>query len=144
MRLSDLERSVCDAIADGREELVELASALIAFDTTAREVGDPPRQEAALQEHLAAAACAPTGAEIDLFEPDAATLAGAPLVPEGLDFAGRPQLIATLRGAGGGQSLLLQRPHRRRLGRAQGRVDERSVHPRGPRRQAATGAAPAT
>jgi acetylornithine deacetylase len=105
MPLSDLERSVCDAIADGRDELVELASALIAFDTTAREVGDPPRQEAALQAYLAEGLRA-YGAEIDLFEPDAATMAGAPLVPEGLDFAGRPQLIATLRGAGGGQSLL--------------------------------------
>jgi acetylornithine deacetylase len=103
--LSDLERSVCDAIADGRDELVELASALIAFDTTAREVGDPPRQEAALQAYLAEGLRA-YGAEIDLFEPDAATMAGAPLVPEGLDFAGRPQLIATLRGSGGGQSLL--------------------------------------
>ncbi len=105
MPLSDLERSVCDAIADGREELVELASALIAFDTTAREVGDPPRQEAALQAYLAEGLRA-YGAEIELFEPDAATMAGAPLVPEGLDFAGRPQLIATLRGSGGGQSLL--------------------------------------
>jgi acetylornithine deacetylase len=103
--LSDLERSVCDAIADGRDELVELASALIAFDTTAREVGDPPRQEAALQEYLAEGLRA-YGAEIDLFEPDATAMAGAPLVPEGLDFAGRPQLIATLRGAGGGRSLL--------------------------------------
>jgi acetylornithine deacetylase len=103
--LSELERSVCDAIADGQGELVELASALIAFDTTAREVGDPAREEAPLQEHLAARLRA-AGAEIDLFEPDAGELAGAPLVPEGLDFAGRPQLIATLRGAGGGQSLL--------------------------------------
>ncbi len=105
MPLSDLERSVCKAISDGRDELVELASALIAFDTTAREVGDPPRQEAALQEYLAEGLTA-YGAEIDLFEPDATAMAGAPLVPEGLDFAGRPQLIATLRGAGGGQSLL--------------------------------------
>ena len=94
-----------DAIADGRDELVELASALISFDTTAREVGDPPRQEAALQDYLAEGLLA-YGAEIDLFEPDAAAMAGAPLVPEGLDFAGRPQLIATLRGSGGGQSLL--------------------------------------
>ena len=105
MPLSDLERGVCDAIADGRDELVELASALVGFDTTAREVGDPPRQEAALQEYLAEGLLA-YGAEIDLFEPDAAAMAGAPLVPEGLDFAGRPQLIATLRGAGGGRSLL--------------------------------------
>ncbi|HEY1567296.1 MAG TPA: hypothetical protein VGF68_09770, partial [Solirubrobacteraceae bacterium] len=100
MPLSDLERSVCDAIADGRDELVKLAATLIAFDTTARKVGDPAREEAALQEHLAARLRA-AGADIDLFEPDAGQLAGAPLVPEGLDFAGRPQLIATLRGAGG-------------------------------------------
>jgi acetylornithine deacetylase len=103
--LSELERTVCDAIAAGRDELVELASALIAFDTTAREVGDPPRQEAALQRYLAEGLRA-YGAEIDLFEPDAAAMAGAPLVPKGLDFAGRPQLIATLRGAGAGPSLL--------------------------------------
>jgi len=110
MPLSDLERGVCDAIADGQDELVELASALIGFDTTAREVGDSPRQEAALQEYLAEGLRA-YGAEIDLFEPDAAAMAGAPLVPEGLDFTGRPQLIATLRGNGsrppGGRSLLL-------------------------------------
>lgn len=105
MPLSDLERSVCRAIDDGRDELVELASALISFDTTAREVGDPPRQEAALQDYLAEALLA-YGADIDLFEPDAAAMAGAPLVPAGLDFAGRPQLIATLRGSGGGKSLL--------------------------------------
>jgi acetylornithine deacetylase len=103
--LSDLERGVCDAIAEGRDELVELASALIGFDTTARDVGDPPRREAALQEYLAEGLRA-YGAEIDLFEPDAAQMAGAPLVPEGLDFAGRPQLIATLRGSGAGRSLL--------------------------------------
>jgi acetylornithine deacetylase len=103
--LSDLERSVCRAIDDGRDELVELASALVSFDTTAREVGDPPRQEAALQEYLAEGLLA-YGADIDLFEPDAAAMAGAPLVPEGLDFAGRPQLIATLRGSGSGHSLL--------------------------------------
>ena len=105
MALSDVERDLCRAIAAGRNELVELASALIGFDTTAREVGDPPRQEVALQEYLAEGLRA-YGAEIDLFEPDAAAMAGAPLVPEGLDFAGRPQLIATMRGRGGGPSLL--------------------------------------
>jgi acetylornithine deacetylase len=116
--LSEPERRVCDAIADGRDELVELASALIGFDTTARDVGDPPRQETALQVYLAEGLRA-YGAEIDLFEPDAAAMAGAPLVPEGLDFAGRPQLIATLRGSGGGQSLLLN-----------GHIDVVSAEPR--------------
>ena len=122
---------------------MELASALIAFDTTAREVGDPPRQEAALQAYLAEGLRA-YGAEIDLFEPDAATLAGAPLVPEGLDFAGRPQLIATLRGSGGGQQPALQRAHRRRLGRAQGRVDESTRSPPRSATASCSGAAPAT
>jgi acetylornithine deacetylase len=105
MPLSDVERSVREAVASRRQELLELAAALIAFDTTAREVGDPPREEAALQQHLAERLAA-AGAEIDLFEPDADALAGAPLVPDGLDFAGRPQLIATLRGAGSGPRLL--------------------------------------
>ncbi len=68
MRLSEPERSVCEAIAAGRDELVELASALITFDTTARGVGEPPRQEAALQEYLAGWICA-AGAAVDLFEP---------------------------------------------------------------------------
>ncbi|MFL5860671.1 MAG: M20 family metallopeptidase [Solirubrobacteraceae bacterium] len=105
MPLSDLERSLCAAIAGRRDDLVDLARALIAFDTTAREVGDAPREEAGLQGTLADLLHA-AGAEIDLFEPDAAALAGAPLVPERLEFAGRPQLIATLRGAGSGRRLV--------------------------------------
>jgi acetylornithine deacetylase len=105
MALSSLEQRVTDAIAERREDLVRLASALIAFDTTAREVGDPPGQEAALQEHLAQRMAA-AGAAVDLFEPDGQALAGAPLVPPGLDFAGRPQLIATLPGSADGPALL--------------------------------------
>src|SRR5207249_750990 len=88
-----------------RDELVALASDLIAFDTTARAVGDPPREEAALQEYLAERLRA-AGAEIDLWEPDAEALRGKPLVPPGLDFAGRPQLVALLRGNGAGRTLL--------------------------------------
>jgi acetylornithine deacetylase len=120
MALTDKEQHVCDAIADGADRLVELASALIAFDTTARNPGDPPRQETALQEYLAARAHA-CGAEIDLFEPDADAMDGRPLVPPGLDFAGRPQLIARRRGAGGrqGRSLVLN-----------GHIDVVSAEPR--------------
>jgi acetylornithine deacetylase len=105
MALSDAERAVCEAIAAGREQLVALASRLIAFDTTARNPGDPPRDEAALQSYLAERLSA--GAEVDVFEPDAAALAGKPLVPPGLDFTGRPQLIARRRGRGGGRTLVL-------------------------------------
>jgi len=118
MALSDGERRICDAVAERRDEVVALASTLIGFDTTARNVGDPPREEAALQEHLAGRLRA-AGAEIDLWEPDAEALAGKPLVPPGLDFAGRPQLIARLRGAGEGRSLVLN-----------GHIDVVSVEPR--------------
>jgi len=118
MALSDAERSVCTAIEHDRDRLVALAADLIAFDTTAREVGDPPRSEAALQEYLAARLRA-IGAETDLFEPDPAALEGRPLIPQGLDFAGRPQLIARRRGRGGGRSLIFH-----------GHIDAVSAEPR--------------
>ncbi len=106
MSLSTDEQRVCEAIAARTDELVELASALIGFDTTAREPGDPPRQEAELQHYLAQR-LRTAGAEIDLWEPDADAMAGKPMVPPGLDFRGRPQLIATRHGRGGGRSLVL-------------------------------------
>jgi acetylornithine deacetylase len=105
MALTAAEASVCEAIERGRAHLVELASDLIGYDTTARAVGDPPRGEAALQAYLRARLEA-AGAEVDVWEPDAAAMQGRPLVPKGLDFAGRPQLIATRRGSGGGRSLV--------------------------------------
>ena len=75
MSLSDVELGVCAAIAQRRDDLVALASQLVGFDTTAREVGDPARDEAPLQAHLATTLTG-AGAEIDLFEPDADELAG--------------------------------------------------------------------
>ncbi len=106
MTLSSLERELVDEVGDLEAEIVSLASELIAFDTTARDVGDPPREETALQQRLADRLGA-AGFAVDLFEPDAAALAGRPLVPPGLDFAGRPQLAARFHGTGGGRSLLL-------------------------------------
>jgi acetylornithine deacetylase len=118
MGMTGEERRVSEAIGARRDDLVEFAGTLIGFDTTARDPGDPPRQEAELQQYLASRLAA-TGAEIDLFEPDAVALQGKPLVPPGLDFAGRPQLIATRRGTGGGRSLVLN-----------GHIDVVSVEPR--------------
>jgi len=112
------EQRVCAAIAARGDELVALAAELIAFDTTARDVGEPPRDEAALQGRLAERLAA-AGAEIDLFEPDASEMAGAPLVPPGLEFAGRPQLIARIAGAASGPALLLN-----------GHIDVVSAEPR--------------
>ncbi len=107
MSLSELERTVADEIGRRGDELVELASALIRFDTEAREPDDPPREEVALQEYLARRLGA-LGAEIDLWEPTREDVEGSRLVPAGgLGFEGRPQLAARFRGAGGGRSLLL-------------------------------------
>ena len=105
MPLSEREQQVTAAIEAGREELIELTRALVAFDTTAREPEDPPRDEAALQQHLAER-LRRAGAEIDLFEPTREEFAGKPLYPPGMGFEGRPQLAARFAGAGGGRSLL--------------------------------------
>jgi acetylornithine deacetylase len=101
------EQALVDRVAARRDELVELACRLIAFDTTSRSGNDDPaRDEVALQSLLAERLEA-SGAEIDLWEPDPGDVAGHPLSVEGIGFAGRPQLAARLRGAGGGKSLLL-------------------------------------
>ena len=92
-------------VRESRDELVALTGELITCDTTARDPGEPPREEEKLQDILERRLRA-LGAETELWEPD-------PIGPEhpylafGLDFAGRPQLVARLRGAGGGPSLLL-------------------------------------
>ena len=103
--LNGPEEKVVELVRDGRDELVGLVTELVAFDTTARSVGDPPRDETRLQQTLAARLRA-IGAEVDLWEPKA-TGSGNRFVPDGLDFKGRPQLAARLAGRGGGRSLLL-------------------------------------
>jgi len=105
-------------IASRRDDLVALTTELIGFDTTARKVEDPPRQEVALQEHLGARLRS-AGAEVEIWEPDPADLAGHPLLPDGLGFEGRPQLVARFKGAGEGGSLLLN-----------GHIDAVSAEPR--------------
>src|SRR5438477_5242414 len=118
MPLTVAEQRVCAAVEAGRDELVELASALIGFDTTARQVGEPRRDEVALQEYLAARLSA-ARATVDVWEPDADAMAGKPLVPPGLSFEGRPQLIARVPGRGGGRSLVFN-----------GHIDVVSAEPR--------------
>ena len=96
---SELEQRVVEKVRAMRGEVVGLTRALVALDTTARDAGEPPRDEAELQ-HLLAARLEALGAEIDLWEP-APTGAGGQFVPPSLDFVGRPQLIARLAGDAG-------------------------------------------
>jgi acetylornithine deacetylase len=101
------ERALADAVVERRDDLVALACELIGYDTTSRsDPGAPAREEAALQ-HSLADRLGSYGAEIDLWEPAPEDVTGHPLSVEGIEFAGRPQLAARLRGTGGGRSLLL-------------------------------------
>ena len=106
MELSRTEQGVVAAIAAKRDDLIALTSELIGFDTITHTAGAPPRQERELQEHLAAL-LRRHGAEVELHEPDASALRPHPMVPDDLEFDGRPQLVARFRGSGGGRTLLL-------------------------------------
>ncbi len=105
--LDAAERALVERIAGRREEIVALTRELIAFDTTSRAgIDEPAREEVALQQALADRLRA-AGAEIDLWEPAPEDVTDHPLSVAGIAFDGRPQLAATLRGSGGGRSLLL-------------------------------------
>ena len=116
--MNAVEQWVLDEIEAQSDELVALAGDLIRFDTTAREPGDPARDEAALQRYLGDRLGA-AGAEIDIWEPAAEDVVGSRLVPPGLSFEGRPQFVARFPGSGTGRSLLLN-----------GHIDVVSVEPR--------------
>lgn len=106
MSLTVSERLVTEEIERRRDELVALATDLIDFDTISRDLEDPPREEADLQEYLAERLRA-SGAKTEVWEPTPEDVAGSRLVPPGLRFDGRPQMVARFPGAGGGRSLLL-------------------------------------
>ena len=94
MPLTDAEQRVCEAIEAGRDELVGLAGALIGFDTTARQVGEPCRGRGALCRSTWRGGSVPLGRRWMCGSRTRPALAGMPLVPPGLSFEGRPQLIA--------------------------------------------------
>jgi acetylornithine deacetylase len=103
--MADQERAVLAAIEERRDDLIELASELIAFDTITHRPGDAPRDEARVQEHLASRLEA-AGAKIDLWEPSGEDIAKHRQVPQDYSFDGRPQLIAKVAGGATERSLL--------------------------------------
>src|SRR3954453_13866264 len=107
-QLTPAERAITDEIAARRDEIVQLTCDLIRFDTQSRETPESPaRQEAALQAFLGDRLRA-SGADVEVWEPASADVDDHPLTPpEGIGFAGRPQLAARFAGSGGGRSLLL-------------------------------------
>jgi acetylornithine deacetylase len=104
--LAPLERRVAEEVERRRTELVDLLATLVRFDTRAPGPDLAARDEAALQEHLAARLRA-AGFAVELWEPDVASLppSGYP-IPDDHHFRGRPQLVARRGGTGRGRSLL--------------------------------------
>ena len=88
---------VTEEIERRRDDLVALATDLIGFDTISRDPDDPPREEADLQEYLARRLRS-AGAETEVWEPTTEDMAGSRLVPPGLRFDGRPQMVARFPG----------------------------------------------
>jgi acetylornithine deacetylase len=100
-----LEERVVERVRSGRDELVALVTELVACDTTSRQPGEPARDELKFQETLKERLAA-LGAEVELWEPEP-TGEGNRFVPDHLDFKGRPQLLAQLRGTSDGPRLFL-------------------------------------
>jgi acetylornithine deacetylase len=117
--LTPLERRVTEEVERRRGELCDLLRELVAFDTRAPDPDLAPRDEAALQEYVAARMRA-AGLAVRVWEPEPADLPRSRYaIPPGHHFRGRPQLVATAQGAGGGRTLLFN-----------GHIDVVSVEPR--------------
>src|SRR5215207_1785317 len=97
MLLDDISR----AVDRRRQDLVDLTTDLIRIESI---TGNEGAVQAYLTEFVAR-----IGLAVDVFEPDLEAPGTHPAYYpiEGLSFAGRPNVVATWRGSGGGQSLLL-------------------------------------
>ena len=100
-----------DAYVDSHvDELVGLLRALVGFDTTSVDLSpgsthttnDEGDLQAFVGDRLAA-----MGAEVDQWEPDPAEFADHPMMPPWHHWRGRPLTVGTIRGAGGGRSLVV-------------------------------------
>jgi len=101
MQKEHVTEQIVQAVDNRRHEIVTFLQDLIQIESVTGHEGP-------VQAYLAAA-LRRWGLAVDAFEPDLPTLEGHPafVAVDGLSFAGRPNVIATYRGAGGGRSLLL-------------------------------------
>jgi len=106
-----LQQSIIKAVDHNRERIARTLQELIRFESIV--MADPTKAgpgERECQKYLESRLSA-AGFETDLWEPDADALLekyrGKPGAQQGRNFRGRPNLAATLRGSGGGRSILL-------------------------------------
>jgi acetylornithine deacetylase len=102
--------AVDDWIQTHEDDLVELVCSLVRFDTTSVDLSPGSRhtenEEAGLQAFVGerlGRLCA----DVDQWEPDAAQFSGHPMMPPWHHWRNRPITVGTLRGAGGGRSLVI-------------------------------------
>jgi acetylornithine deacetylase len=97
-------------IESNSDDLVELVRSLVRFDTTSVDLSPgsahTTNQEADLQAYVGERLAA-IGAEVDQWEPDAAEFADHPMMPPWHHWRGRPLTVGTIRGTGGGRSLIV-------------------------------------
>jgi acetylornithine deacetylase len=105
-----LERAVDGYVDAHVGDLVELVRRLVQFDTTSVDLSPgsshTTNEEADLQAYVAER-LAGLGAQVDQWEPDAREFADHPMMPPWHHWQGRPLTVGTLRGSGGGRSLVV-------------------------------------
>jgi acetylornithine deacetylase len=97
-------------IESSSDDLVELVRSLVRFDTTSVDLSPgsahTTNQEADLQAYVGERLAA-IGASVDQWEPDASEFADHPMMPPWHHWRGRPLTVGTIRGTGGGRSLIV-------------------------------------
>ena len=101
----DYKAKVLEHIDARREFAVDFLRHMVNFDSSTIDHGFGGREQA-IQEWLAER-LRDWGFETRLFEPDNAKMEEYPDFSRGHDYTNRPNLVATLKGVGGGRSLIL-------------------------------------
>jgi acetylornithine deacetylase len=105
-----LETAVDEFVSSHTDDLVDLVRSLVQLDTTSVDLSPGSRhttnQEAELQA-LVGERLQGVGAEVDQWEPDPREFADHPMMPSWHHWRDRPITVGTLRGAGGGRSLVV-------------------------------------